>query len=112
MRDRFYKMPDEQREQARNALLAGLIERVSEMCETRLQSVVRFAEIETNNSGCVTPAEEYLSQLVDDHYERGLTPDDAAERLETFREDFTDVLKTSTRFIARYPETLKPAPAE
>lgn len=65
-----------------------------------------------NNHGCDSPAEEfihavgldYLFSLKPDRV--GLTPDDVAQNLETFKNTFDDMLAVTRRFNLKYAEAV------
>src|ERR1017187_7972237 len=62
-----------------------------------------FAEIEEANHGSDTPAENFITHLVMVSHFRPLTPDEAADCLETFRDDFDCMVEATRTFVARYP---------
>ena len=77
--------------------------------EEHVDLAADFAEIEEANHGSDTPAESFITHLVMVSHFRPLTPDEAAECLETFRDEF-DCMAIATRtFVARYPEAVKSA---
>src|ERR1017187_1046518 len=56
--------------------------------EDKSDIVAWFAEIEEANCGSVTPAESFIRHLVMVNHFRPLTPGEAADCLEEFREEF------------------------
>jgi hypothetical protein len=100
----------EQREQARVALLATIQESIAGLHTCRLQDVAQFVDIVENDAGCTTPAESFITSIVNDHYrEEGLTPELAAweiERPDGFRISFRDAIDTGKRFNAMYPKLM------
>ena len=102
--------PEEERE-VRQALLARLQQQFASMTAMDIQSVARYADIVDAETGCNTPAEEFITGLVDQHYSDGLTPDDVGHDMEQFRVNFDDMVRDARAFTARYPEAVKSATA-
>ena len=73
--------------------------------------VAWFAEIHEASRGCNTPAEDFIRMLVREHHDHGLTPDEAADDLEEFRDNFDSMARDARTFTARYPEAVKTATA-
>src|ERR1039457_6822693 len=67
------------------------------------------ADIVDAETGCNTPAEEFITGLVDQHYSDGLTPEDVSQDMEQFRENFDSMVRDAKRIVARYPEAFNPA---
>jgi hypothetical protein len=99
----------EQEQEVHAALLSLLHRRLDGMSTCTLQSLAWYADIEDADRGCDTPAEEFITLLVLHHHIRALTPDDAAMRLEEFRENFDSMVEGARTFVARYPEAVKSA---
>jgi hypothetical protein len=100
-----------QEQEVRKALLSLLHRRLDGMSACTLRSLVWYADIEDADGGCFTPAEDFITRLVLHHHVRALTPDDATNHLETFRENFDSVVEGARNFSAMYPEAVKPATA-
>ena len=100
--------PEEKRE-VRQALLARLQQQFASMTTMDIQSVARYADIVDAETGCNTPAEEFITGLVDQHYSDGLTPEDVSQDMEQFRENFDSMVRDAKRIVARYPEAFNPA---
>jgi hypothetical protein len=91
----------------RGRLLGKILKSLTGFPTGTLQEVALFVDICENDHGCTTPAEEFITDLVV-VYRRGsgLTPDQAAEVLDKFRESFTDALGIAKRFNALYADVL------
>lgn len=59
-----------------------------------------------DDTGCDTPAENFIYNLLLAESIRPLTPDDAALELGVFRKNFEDATKTTRYMANRYPEHL------
>ena len=105
------KFSPEQEQEVRDALLARLRQQLGGMRTHEVRQIAWYANIEEAKGGCDTPAEDFITGLVLDYQIRGLTPDDAAHRLEEFRENFDSMAKAASIFAARYPEAVKSATA-
>ena len=108
LRAKIYNFSPEQQESARAELLAMILKSVTGMDASGLQDVAQFIEICENNAGCITPAEEFITDLVMTHSGYSLTPDWAADTLARFRENFGIAVNVAGRFATRYPELVKP----
>jgi hypothetical protein len=104
-------LPNEQKEEVHHALLTELLFRLIAKPAHSLQEVLHYVEILETDSGCDTPAENFITKLVMVHTIRGLTPDDVAHDLEEFRLNFDDMAIAASEFTARYPEAVKSATA-
>ena len=98
----------------RAALLRRALEGLQSASDYDLQQIVFFIEIIENLVGSNTPAEEFITGLVLTHGRdardgRGLTPDDAANDLEVFRQEFDSMVVESKNFAAQYSKLLAPA---
>jgi hypothetical protein len=109
LRAKIYEFSPEHQEAARTKLLAMAFNSITKMSIAHLQRVAQFVDICENNTGCTTPAEEFINDLVMRHYIYSLTPDDVAEDLESFRKNFNDAVETTQYFTAQYPELISPA---
>lgn len=103
------KFSPEQEQEVRGALLARLIQQLAGMDTHEVRQIAWYADIEEAKCGCDTPAEEFITGLVLCYQIRGLTPDDVAHDLESFRENFDSMAKAARVFSARYPEAVKSA---
>jgi hypothetical protein len=107
LRMKTYDLAPAIEEALRDRLLAKILKSLTEMRTGSLQEVALFVDICENDHGCTTPAEEFITDLVA-VYQRGggLTPGQAAEVLDKFRENFTDALGIAKRFNALYADVL------
>jgi len=83
-------------------LIVGSIAKMSNGC---LQAVARFIDIQQNDRGCMSPAEDFITYLVMSHFTQrnvGLTPKDVEDRLKQFHEDFTFAFDITRRFNRTY----------
>jgi hypothetical protein len=101
----------EQQQEIHGALLSRLHGRLSNMSTWEIRSLLWYADIEEAGAGCDKPAEEFITNLVLHQSIRPLTPDDAASKLEEFRENFDNMVTDVRAFTARYPEAFKSATA-
>jgi|ERR1017187_6123156 hypothetical protein len=97
----------EQEQEVYGALLSRLHGRLNSMSIWEVRSLLWYADIEEADGGCGTPAEDFITSLVLHQAVRPLTPDDAASKLEEFRENFDDMASAARVFAARYPEAFK-----
>jgi hypothetical protein len=110
LRAQLHDLPDHQAENARAMLLAMILKSISEKDAPRLQTVARFVEIAENDCGTVTPAENFIVDLVDRHFYDGLTPEDALAEIEGssgFRINFNEAVELAKRFNTQYPQLTK-----
>jgi hypothetical protein len=105
------RLSAQQDEEVHDALLAQLLQRFAAKSTRGLQDVLWYVEILETDSGCDTPAENFITQLVMVHALRGLTPDDVDHDLKDFRLNFDDMAIAAAEFTARYPEAVKSATA-
>lgn len=73
--------------------------------------------IDPNLRGCVTPVEQFIEDVAESYLvslspnRRGLTPDDVAEHLEKFRENFENAVWATRYFVERYRAEVSPTVA-
>ena len=108
------KMPQgplspEQEQEVREALLDRLQRQLAGMSACLIREFARYADIQMADG--YDPAVDFIEFLVMTHHMRSLTPNDAAMRLEEFRENFESAAKDARIFTARYPEAVKAATA-
>jgi hypothetical protein len=87
----------------RAELLARIQQKLADMSACSLRSIVWYIEIEEEDQGCMTSAEDFIGKLALAHHYRGLTPDHAANYLEDFRADFDSAIDTTKYLTAKYP---------
>jgi hypothetical protein len=66
-----FDLPPAQIEALRGRLVDGIVKSIAGMSTFRIQEVARFIEICENDHGCITPAEEFITSLVADHFRDG-----------------------------------------
>jgi hypothetical protein len=84
---------------------------------TPLLNNVRYGQVEfleicktihDRDRGCITPAEEFITDLVGDYgYRGGITPELVEDRLKRFRDDFTDAVDVARRFAKAHPDLIE-----
>jgi hypothetical protein len=99
----------EQEQEARAALLDRLQRQLAGMDTCNIREVARYADIQMADG--YDPAGDFIEFLVMTHHMRSLTPNEAAFRLEEFRENFESAAKDARIFSAMYPEAVKSAAA-
>ena len=112
LRTTVYDLNLERTELVRTALLAAILESTVAASACQLQQIAQFVEITKRDSGCTTPAEDFITSLVADYFREGLTPELATERIESsdgFRANFADAVDLTRRFVEAYPEIIKTA---
>ena len=73
----------EDKEALRARFLGGIMKSLETMCETRLQQAAQFVDLCEHNQGCITPAENFIADLMLSHYFfGGLIPDEVKDNLE------------------------------
>jgi hypothetical protein len=87
--------------------LSTLSETLQDLSEVNLELLATFAKVLRRNTGCTTPAEEFISHVVlaygfRDGQGRGMTPKDIETDVETFREDFEDLIDNHAFICERY----------
>jgi hypothetical protein len=65
----------------------------------------------TTASGCTSPAEEFIVAILRDYYSHRLTPDNAADDLKEFRENYGLMSRWSAAFMENNPPLHVEAPA-
>jgi hypothetical protein len=102
----------EDKEALRARFLGGIMKSLETMCETRLQQAAQFVDLCEHNQGCITPAENFIADLMLSHYFfGGLIPDEVKNNLEGpdgFEANFAEFIDRSKHFQAMYPNTLCP----
>jgi hypothetical protein len=108
IRTRTYGMSPEAEAEVRNALLAMILDWAHEAPAHKLQDIAAFMEILDNNTGCTSPAEEFIATLVSHHviYGDAITPDIVANKLTEFRDDFESAIAVARRVAGQYPNVL------
>ena len=102
----------EQHERQYRDIMAEVATRLHEITDLwNAQRLLAFLNIVRDDEGCTTPAEEFLLDLLQASYYRGVTPEYVDFKMGEFRENFNDVLEATKQFTARYAEALKPAAA-
>jgi hypothetical protein len=94
----------------RERLLSRITKSLDELCVAHLQDVAQFADLCENSRGCITPAEDFIINLLRIHYEsNGLIPDEVMDQFEGpdgFEANFEDAVDIAKRFHSMYPNTL------
>jgi hypothetical protein len=110
LRDSLYRAKPAEEAAIRSILLGDIMESLTGMSASEVQSVARFIDIVNRDRGYITPAEDFITGLVDYHYSGfgGLTPAEALERIEEptegFRENFKEAVERASEFRAMYPK--------
>jgi hypothetical protein len=88
--------------------LARACKSVARLDANSLQDVAQFIDAVEHNSGCITPAENFIVAVLNHHYQfGGLTPGEAIWEIENpdgFRINFEEALSTAKSFSAVYPQ--------
>jgi hypothetical protein len=79
----------------------ALVDEVLSLGKYSKSRVAAYIRIDNAAAGCVTPAEEFITEMVTD-YECGLTPLIAMGALETFRINFEEMAEHVKDFSTRY----------
>jgi hypothetical protein len=110
--DGIYELEKTQPEEAA-ALRAQLLEQITalppEMSTSDVQQVAQFMDLCNNNRGCVTPVENFLTELVSEHYLcGGLTPEVVLHEFDGncdgFKTNYEETVESVARFNAAYPK--------
>jgi hypothetical protein len=95
------------------ALRAQLLEQITaflpKMSTSDVQNVAQFMDLCNNNRGCVTPVENFLTELVSEHYLcGGLTPEVVMHEFDGncdgFKTNYEETVESVARFNAAYPK--------
>ncbi|MDP9054622.1 MAG: hypothetical protein M3N93_10025 [Acidobacteriota bacterium] len=79
-------------------------EQLVALSETDRIYMAEFATILENFSGCTSPAEEFIVNLVSAHaYGNFLTPDDASDELKDFRRSFDTAIAAARDLLQKHP---------
>jgi hypothetical protein len=80
-------------------------EQLLELRDDQRVNLAHFATILRNDSGCTSPAEEFIMSLVRYHATAiaPLTPANIEDDLQTFRENFEQTLESTRHFVSLYP---------
>ena len=105
LRVQTYKMPPDQDAILRKRLMDRIMEQVRAIENTcTLQEAAQFMEIQENNRGCVTAAEQFVCSLVSAHFEHnGLDLEDIEYCLDQFKTDFEGKEDLLRYFGSLYP---------
>lgn len=87
-----------------------------EVHNCHLDLLAAAAKALSRDTGCGTPAEQFVTSVLmryryADEKGRGMTPADVEDGLQTFREDFEDMIQTCAFNGARYPELIEASEA-
>ncbi len=82
------------------------------MSASRLQTTAQFINIAENDRGPIAPVESFFDDLLIIHYNTGLTPELAADKLDEFRTNFAEAMDIARRLNATYPELVSQKPFE
>ena len=113
----FYDL-EEKRPKEAKALRAQLLDQIMQslpkMATAQVQEVAQFLDLCANDRGCVTPAEAFITDLVNTHYLfGGLTPEgvmDEFEGQDGFRVNYEECAEGVDRFNLAYGQRTQ-APA-
>src|ERR1035437_6743978 len=101
----FYDLEEKQPKEAkalRAQLLGQIMQSLPKMPTAQVQEVAQFLDLCANGRGCVTPAEEFITGLVNTHYLfGGLTPEgvmDALEGQDGFKVNYEECVEGVDRF--------------
>lgn len=95
-----HDLTQEQLDMLRANLTQRVIEAIGKADLRGLQNLARCADAMQHASGCVTPAEQFIENLVRNHYTGGLTTANVAVELEDFQNGY-DHMKL---IVARYEQ--------
>lgn len=97
----------EQEQWVRAQLLARLQRQFAKMSTCAIRSIAWYADIKMADRSCATPAEDFIGSLVREHHHSGLTPAEAANYREEFRDDFEYALGATREFNTHYPKLVE-----
>ena len=104
----LHNLAPNQEEEVKYGLLAMLIDWLGKASTHDLQSLMLFAQILDRDIGFLTPAEEFITDLVMEHGgyspDRHLTPETAAGALAKFTDNFSEILEGARSFTAQYSD--------
>jgi len=111
LRAKIHQFSEQWAERTRASLLAMIQRSIPGLSALALQTVARFVDIVENDAGTDTPAESFITTIVDHHYAfGGLTPESEIHEIESpdgFRINFADLIDSTKRCIAIYPDVMK-----
>jgi len=83
---------------------AAIVARLAELPGVRLAAIESALNALDRNRGSVTPAEQFVTDILRAYHREPLTPQTVEEDLlPEFREDFQDMRKLTTDFARQYP---------
>ena len=102
------KLPAEEEKALRAQLLEQIMQSLPKMSTSSIQQVARFMDLVENDRGCVTPVEEFITNLVMQHYDfGGLTPEEVMDEFEGpegFKINYEECVEAAARFNAAYTQ--------
>ena len=97
---------DEERRDARAALLTHIVEQTAYLHLEELQDMAILLEILQNDTGCTSPAEEFITNLLASYQCDDLTPEDAERELAEFKSSFEITIRMAKRALATFGPAL------
>jgi len=104
---RFGEMDSAAETELRRQLLREVEQRIAAFSVHRLYDVASCVEALENERGCMTPSEEFVSDIVGGYGRFGLTPADAAHALEEFRENFDSMERDCRWFMSQHAAVIQ-----
>ena len=105
----FYDLEEKQPKEAkalRAQLLGQIMQSLPKMPTAQVQEVAQFLDLCANDRGCVTPAEAFITGLVNTHYLfGGLTPEGVMDEFEGedgFKVNYEESIEYMDRFNLAY----------
>ena len=100
------ELPAEEEKALRAQLLEQIMQSLPKMSTSSIQQVARFMDLVENDRGCVTPVEEFITNLVMQHYDfGGLTPEGVMDEFEGedgFKVNYEECAEGVDRFNLAY----------